>query len=199
MFDAQGRLRYVHFGEGNYDETEKNIQLLLAEAGMDAEGPMTEAESDVDFSKIRTPETYIGYERQESLGSSEPVLRDSSQTYSVAAEPAFNRFYLGGAWTVRAEHADLDKAPGEVVFLYEAGSANLVMGGQAKAEVTLGGLPVPEDMRGADVFVDAGKTYVNVNDERLYEIVDAKGAYGRHLLRIRFLDPGVRLYAFTFG
>ncbi len=203
LFDAKGRLRYTHFGEGNYDVTEKHIQDLLAEAGADASVPVTDMPTTTDFSKIGTPETYIGYGRQEFLGSEEEVLRDRTQEYTSALSPDRNLFYLEGSWRVEAERAVLAKAPGEIVFRYLASNANLVMGpgigGKKRAIVTVDGAPVPQAMRGADVKDEGGYTMVTVDEERLYSLVDGKGAYEEHTLRIRFLDEGVEAYAFTFG
>jgi cytochrome c biogenesis protein CcdA/thiol-disulfide isomerase/thioredoxin len=42
LIDADGNLRYTHFGEGSYDETEKNIQQLLAEAEKSVSKPITQ-------------------------------------------------------------------------------------------------------------------------------------------------------------
>lgn len=203
LFDAEGRLRYVHFGEGEYDVTEGNIQALLAEAGEEAKMPVTEMPSTVDFARIGSPETYIGYARQESLGSPEKVLRDKPQTYSTVSSPLPNHFYLDGTWRIEEERAVLVSATGGITFQYLASNANLVMGpggvGSKKAVVTLDGVPVPEAMRGADVFEEGGNTVVTIDDERLYSLVDGKGEYGEHTLRVRFLDDGIEAYAFTFG
>ena len=85
---------------------------------------------------------------------------------------------------------------------YQASNANLVMGAEAgtvRAEVLLDGKPVPAGMRGPDLMVQNGRTYVRVSAERLYNLIDAKGTYAEHLLEFHFLDAGVRVYAFTFG
>lgn len=204
LFDAQGRLRYAHFGEGEYDVTEANIQALLREAGL-VEGPadgMVTFDPAVSFSQVRTPETYLGYERMELLGSPEPVRHDAAQTYSVAKEPAFNRFYLDGTWRVEGERAVLEGTRGSIVYRYEASAANLVMGAPAapvRVEVLLDGAPVPVAMRGADVVEIDGRTYATIDAERLYSLIDARLRYGRHLLELRFEAPGVEAYAFTFG
>lgn len=202
LFDAQGRLRHTHFGEGQYDETERDIQLLLDEAGASADVPVTDVRSTTDFGKIGSPETYIGYGRAEAFASPETLVQDGPQTYSAAAAPKRNAFYLVGTWTVEAERAMLDKAPGEIVYRFDASNANLVMGapdGGVKAEVTLDGAPVPAAWRGADLEESGGATVVEVRGQRLYDLIDTKGEYGTHLLRIKFLAPGVEAYAFTFG
>ena len=202
LFDAEGRLRHVVFGEGEHEATERDIQLLLEEAGAKVQEGMTVMPSTVDFSKIGTPETYIGYGRADNFGSPEPLRQDATQTYSAPAEPREGSFYLFGGWRVESERAVLVGETGGIAYHYRASNANLVMGAPGRtirAEVTLDGAPVPAGLRGADVIEDGGKTYVEVSAQRLYSLIDAKGDYGARTLRIRFLSPGVEAYAFTFG
>jgi thiol-disulfide isomerase/thioredoxin len=204
LFDAQGRLRYAHFGEGKYDETERNIQALIVEAGREASSAAVDLEADVDFSRIGSPETYLGYGRLELLASPEALKRDAVQTYSIPAETRLNRFYLGGRWTVEAERAVASAAGARLVYRYLAANANLVMSppsdGAGRVEVLLDGKPVPADARGGDVTVDQdGRTYVEVDDERLYDLIRTDNIYDGHLLELRFETPGTAGYAFTFG
>ncbi len=73
-------------------------------------------------------------------------------------------------------------------------------GAPVRVEVTLDGQPVPAALRGADIMIDAsGKTYLLVKDQRLYQLTDAKGNYGEHLLQLEFGEAGAAAYAFTFG
>jgi hypothetical protein len=202
LFDAQGRLRDTKIGEGDYDGTEREIQSLLKEAGRDADMAVTSATTTMDFSKIGSLESYLGYERQEYLESPESVTRDAPQTYSTPARPSLNRFSFDGVWTVESQRAVA--GPGaRITYKYSAASINLVMsgnGGKHKAEILLDGAPVTEGYRSADVYAGAGgKTYVDIDEERLYELTNAKGNYGTHTLEIRFLDAGAAAYAFTFG
>lgn len=202
LFDGKGRLRDVHFGEGDYEKTEHAIQLLLEEQGAKADEAVTEVPTTTDFSQIGTPETYLGYGRAEYFGSPEAVKKDAPQTYSSPAVPQDGLFYLFGTWTIEEERAVLDAASGGIAYRYQASNANLVMGsakGTVSAEVTLDGAPVPAAMRGADIVERDGKTYVEVSTERLYSLIDARGDYSKRTLRIRFLDAGIEAYAFTFG
>jgi thiol-disulfide isomerase/thioredoxin len=204
LFDAQGRLRYTHFGEGNYDLTERHIQELLEEAGMEGTVPLgtvPKGTVPVEFGRIGTPETYLGYRRMEFLGSPEPVAPNKPSTYTAAEEPLRNRFYFSGTWTVEEERA-VSGEGARILYRYSAANANLVMAaeGAKRVQVLLDGKPVPEDMRGADVSVGAdGTTYVEVEQEKLYDLIAAPGRYEEHLLELRFLDPGTAAYAFTFG
>lgn len=203
LFDAHGRLRFVHFGEGKYDETERNIQALLKEAGREAEMAVTEGGREVDFRRIGTPETYLGYARMERLGSPEPVVRDGETVYTAPEELASDKFYFSGAWRVETERS-VAGANARILYRFNAANANLVIappdGKAARVEVLLDNAPVPEGYRGADVTLGQdGKTYATIDEETLYELIYAPGKYERHLLEIRFLDAGTAAYAFTFG
>lgn len=188
LFDAEGRLRYTHFGEGEYDKTESNIVALLKEAGYDPDEEMTEVGDLPDFRRIGTPETYLGYWRMEGNGNAEPLLRDEPQVYTVPEEPEFNRFYFQGQWSVMRQHSQLESEGGAIVYRYRASNVNLVMGSSS-------GDPVL-----ARVYIDGEEMGVfNVLEETLYELHSTPGSYDEHVLRIEFLDPGVEVYAFTFG
>ncbi len=201
LFDAQGRLRLTHFGEGDYEKTEQSIRGLLAEAGAKPSQPAASITPTADFGKIGTPETYIGYVREDALSSPELLLQDKPQRYSVPTMPAMNDLYLGGVWQVGPEFATLADAPGEVVIRYSASNANLVMGAPqpVRAEVLLDGQPVPAAARGSDLIEAGGRTYADVGGYKMYDLIDAKGNYGDHVLRVVFPTAGVQTYVFTFG
>lgn len=187
LFDIEGRLRAYHFGEGKYGETERQIQALIREAGGEAEMAVTEEGALPDFARIGTPETYLGYGRMEYLGSPEPLKRDGAAAYTSAKAPVFNRFYFDGTWTVEEERA-VAGAGARIVYRYRAADANLVMappeGGTGRVEIVVDGV---------------SRGVITVDDERLYDLFETPGLYGEHLLELRFLDPGIAAYAFTFG
>jgi len=202
LFDVRGRLRYTSIGEGHAAETTKAVQELLAEAGLAVEKEVALPETNFDPSRIGTPETYIGYGRQQFLGNGEQPLRDQPQYFQAPDRAEYNLFYLDGTWQVEAGQAVLKGSPGRILYRYKASNANLVMGapgGGIRAEVRLDGQPVPAGLRGADVRPDDGRTYVLVAEQRLYSLIDAQGDYAEHLLEIIFPAPGVEAYAFTFG
>lgn len=188
LFDAQGRLRDTHFGEGAYDETEAHIVSLLEEAGYSPDEEMTEVGALPDFRQIGSPETYVGYGRMTSLGSPESVLPDETGSYTVADDPERNFFYFGGKWRVEKERAVAAGEGSKIVYRYRASAANLVMG-------------PPESGSGrVKVTVDGVETQViTVDAETLYVLHSTPGEYGEHVLELEFLDPGTSAYAFTFG
>ncbi len=201
LFDARGRLREVHFGEGDYEETERAIQTLLAEARLlRAPVAVDRPKANVDFALIDSPETYVGYRRARNFSSPEPAEQDRTARYSLPSALALNAWALRGTWKITGEDAVLEAPRGGVRFHFEALQLNLVMGGRAKgssAVVRLDGTPIPPSLRGADVGPDGRLV---VGDSRLYSLVRLPANDPRnHVFEIDFEQPGVALYAFTFG
>ncbi|HTY18880.1 MAG TPA: cytochrome c biogenesis protein DipZ [Myxococcota bacterium] len=205
FIDAQGRIRHHHFGEGGYDESERVIQELLAEAGRTAlpaelvavRGAGVEMPPDAD--DVASPETYIGYQRAERFVSPGGAVRDARHAYGLATTE-LNEWALAGDWTIGPEHAVLDEAGGRLVFRFRARDLHLVLGPgpegrPVRFRVTLDGA-APGGDRGVDV--DAAGEGV-VTGQRLYQLVRQSGAVGERTFEIEFLDPGVQVYAFTFG
>lgn len=203
LFDANGRLRYTHFGEGNYDITEGNIQALLKEVGAAADIAKTTVTSTVDFSAIGSRETYLGYARLERFASPEHVRKDAENTYTVPDAIQENQVAFEGRWHIDRERAEA-RGAAAIAYRFTASNVNLVMGlvgtiAPVLAEVTMDGTPVPASYRGPDIVEQDGKTYVTVSKERLYSLIEAPGIYETHLFRIQFTAPGVAVYALTFG
>jgi thiol-disulfide isomerase/thioredoxin len=205
FIDAQGRVRHHHFGEGEYDESEKVIQNLLAEAGTTgAAGGIVKveaagAQASPDMADVGSPETYVGYERAEHFASPGGAVEDKSHLYA-GADLRLNEWSLAGDWTVGSESADLDKPGGAVEYRFHARDLHLVLGpGEdgkpVRFRVTIDGA-APGESHGADVDADGAGV---VKDERLYQLVRQSGPVRDRLFRIEFLDPGARAYAFTFG
>jgi thiol-disulfide isomerase/thioredoxin len=203
FIDGKGNVRYHHFGEGGYEHSEAVIRSLLKEGGADADlAASKDIPQTVEFGKIGTPETYLGADRGEYLGSPESMRVGSARRYSSGKTPALNVFYFIGLWTIQADHAVAEEPGAGILYKYNASKANLVMDGAGsprKADVTLDGKPLTRENMGADIALEDGRSIVAVDEGRLYSLVDTRGAYGTHVLEIAFLDPGVKTYAFTFG
>ena len=205
FIDANGRIRHHHFGEGSYDESERVIQQLLAEAGhtglpanlvsVDGSG----AEAAADMADVQSPETYVGYARAANFGSPGGQIQDAAHVYAVGT-PLLNQWALSGNWTIGGENAVLDQAGGRIVYRFHARDLHLVLGPSPDGKpirfrVTIDG-KAPGDDHGADV--DAAGDGV-VAGERLYQLVRQNGPVVDRDFEIQFLDPGVQAYAFTFG
>jgi cytochrome c biogenesis protein CcdA/thiol-disulfide isomerase/thioredoxin len=207
--DAKGQIRYHHFGEGDYAESEKVIQQLLAEAGhasaskvalgiagTSAQGVQAAA----DNADMQSGETYIGYERAENFASPGGEAEDKVYTYSAPSQPAVNDWGLAGAWKVGAEHATLAAASGRIIYRFHARDLHLVLGPgkdgkPVRFRVSVDGA-APGAAHGTDVAADGSGT---VTEQRLYQLVRQTGEVADHTFSIEFLDPGVEAYAFTFG
>ena len=205
FIDAEGRIRHHHFGEGGYEQSERVIQKLLAEAGAKAvsDGVVsvdaTGAQAASNMADVLSPETYLGYARAENFVSPGGVVQDRSHAYA-AGDPRRNEWGFAGNWTVGDEHASLDSADGGIVYRFHARDLHLVLGPAADGKpvrfrVTIDG-KAPGVDHGVDVDAEGLGT---VTGQRLYQLVRQKGEIGDHTFEIRFLDPGVQAYAFTFG
>ncbi len=205
FIDAEGRIRHHHFGEGEYDQSERVIQQLLAEAGKPvASGGLvavsgTGAEAAADMANVESPETYVGYARGQNFVSPGGVLQDESHVYS-AGMPQLNQWGLTGDWTVNAESASLNGANGAIVYRFHARDLHLVLGPgpdgkPVRFSVTIDG-KAPGNSHGSDIAADGRGV---VDGQRLYQLVRQSGDIADHTFEIRFLDPGVQAFAFTFG
>lgn len=205
IVDGKGRIRYHHFGEGQYDESERVIQQLLKENGAAGVSTSTVRISPQGFelppsADIGSPETYVGYRRAEGFASRERLAQDAPTVYSPPATPSLNQWGLGGSWNVGGESGMLQRAPGKIVFRFHARDLNVVLGppesgNPVRFKVTLDGA-APADAHGLDAAPDGAGA---VRQPRLYQLIRQSGRIQDRTFAIEFLDPGVRAYVFTFG
>ncbi len=208
FIDAQGRVRFHHFGEGEYEKSEAVIRQLLAEAGhadvtkvaMTADNAMHGVEMPADASALRSQETYVGYARAENFASPGGARPDQSKEYAAPARPTLNEWGLAGNWKVGEEQATLEQASGKIVYRFHARDLHLVLGPApdgkpVRFRVTIDG-KAPGASHGTDVAADGSGT---VTGQRLYQLVRQQGDVTDRTFAIEFLDPGVQAYAFTFG
>ena len=204
--DAQGQIRHHHFGEGEYEQSEKVIQQLLAEAGterhdqdlasVDAGG----VEAAADWASLRSPENYLGYERTQNFASPDGAAwtrrtpTPSRRGWDSISGP------LAGDWTVKRQAIVLNQAEGRITLpLPRPGPASGHGPDGARDSVRfrvlLDGQP-PGAAHGIDVDDQGNGT---VAEQRLYQLVRQPGPVSDRTFEITFLDPGVQAYAFTFG
>lgn len=206
LIDGKGRIRFHHFGEGDYAALERVIQELLKENGstgidesvVSVSGAGVEAPPDLE--NERSPETYIGYLQAEHFASRERMAKDSAKVYSPPARPSLNQWGLSGSWTVGEESA-VPQTPGtKIVFRFHARDLNLVLGPAkdgkpVRFKVTLDGM-TPGENCGSDATPDgSGK----VREPRLYQLIRQKSHIQDRIFEIEFLDPGAHALDFTFG
>jgi len=203
--DAQGRIRYHHFGEEAYEETEKVIQQLLTEAG--AAGISSDlvpveprgTEVAADWSNLKTGETYVGTEKRENFASPRGPS-GKPHGYTVPASLRLNQWGLAGEWSVGEEIAVAGKPKARIAFRFHARDANLVMGsgkgGQpVRFRILLDG-HAPESAHGTDVDAQGNGTLA---EPRLYQLIRQSKPIVDRTVEIEFLDPGAEAFCFTFG
>lgn len=203
FIDAEGRVRYHHFGEGDYDRSERVIRQLLSEAGRapDAGGARAEIAgvgTQAAQGSLGSHETYIGYARAENFASPGGHVRDAAHDYA-AAPLSLNQWSLVGRWTAGRQHARLEAAGGKIAFRFHARDLHLVLGSATgrpvRFHITIDG-QAPGDAAGMDVNA-AGEG--SVTNQRLYQLVRQRGAIADRTFEITFLDAGAEAFAFTFG
>ena len=195
LVDAKGRVRYVHFGEGDDDKTEAAIRSLLAEAGAERLGADAKVGATETVGREATPETYLGAARAAGWLPGKPIA--GTHTYDTPARPLpESRFALAGRWHVDAEAAEAvsdatlhANVVGKGVFLVLSSRG----GTPRQLRVELDGRPI----RAADAGPDVHDGQVTVRRQRLYRLVQLDKTE-RHRLTLRFA-PGISGYAFTFG
>ena len=133
--DADGLIRDHHFGEGRYKESERVIQRLLGveREPVGVEGHGVEAEADWD--NLRTPETYLGYERSDQFASPNGAVLEERVAYELPERLRFNHWALSGEWTIGREKVMLDQAGGSIAYRFHARDAHLVLSSAAGAPI----------------------------------------------------------------
>ncbi|MBI4226281.1 cytochrome c biogenesis protein DipZ, partial [Candidatus Roizmanbacteria bacterium] len=198
LIDVKGNIRYTHFGEGEYEETEKNIQTLLKEAGNRVKENMVDLEEQTPRVRL-TPETYLGLARMERLASAEePSI--SEETYTTPELLPRDFFALGGVWNIQDEFSSAKK--GSVLELrFYANKVFLVITPQDmsdKIKVYLDGKLADASNVGKDVQ-DGYVVFNKNNPNSLYNLIDLGESAGEHLLRLEFETEETKIFAFTFG
>ena len=221
LIDANGLVRYRHFGEGAYDETEEQIRNLLTEAGVDVAGiaanpdtgpvfdPKAQGTSRADQ---QTREIYGGWSRNASGFYIADVRyhEGGAGTTQVYQDPGdhLNQFiYLNGQWASGLEaitHArETEDYEDYIALKFFARSVNAVVNieegvGPFDVQVTLADAPLKENEAGADVVVETGRSYFTVDEPRLYEVVSLP-EFGEGELKFSSNSADFALFALTFG
>jgi cytochrome c biogenesis protein CcdA/thiol-disulfide isomerase/thioredoxin len=206
FIDAAGHVRYHHFGEGRYDESEAWIRSLLEErnhqpppnSAMKIAASGAEAASDLQA--VQSPETYIGYIRAKNFASPGGFSEDDAQLYRAPARLELNEWALTGRWKDEGQIATLLSSTGGIVYRFHARDLHLVLGPRSDGKpvrfrITLDGKPP-----GADHGDDCDENgFGTVIESRLYQLIRQKSGVRDRVFRIEFFTPGVQAFAFTFG
>jgi len=204
--DAKGRIRHHQFGEGDYEQSERIIQQLLAEAGasnipqelvsVNAHG----AEADADWNDLMSGENYVGYARTENFASPGGPVSDKPAAYAVPAHLDLNQWALSGDWTMGKGAILLNKANGHIAYRFHARDLHLVMGPAARGKsvrfrVLVDG-HAPRAAHGVDIDDQGNGT---ITEQRMYQLIRQSKPIVDRLFEIEFLDSGAEAFSFTFG
>lgn len=205
LIDIDGFIVYDHIGEGAYEQTEAKIVEALNERNrvlgvskvVTVDGDDPEDVDEVDFSKIGTPETYLGSWRMQYLANPRGNCDNTMCEYEAPESIPNNLFAFDGLWRIEEKESVLDGEDGSLYSNFYANKLNLVAGSDepVQAEIYLDGARISDAQAGSDVT----NGMVTFHEHTLYNLVDLQGEYGRHTLEIRFLDGEVSVFAFTFG
>ncbi len=206
--DAQGRLRYHHFGEGEYAMQEMVIQQLLREAGATGLGLSQDLvsvqpvglEVAADYRTLRSPETYLGYDRASGMASPDGLWADTPHQYAPPVGLGLNEWAPTGAWAISGRAAASTAAGARLAMRFQARDVNLVMGPATRGaaipfRVTLDGRPAA-GAYGTGVTADGAGV---LNEQRTYQLIRQLAPITERVFEIEFLEPGAELYCFTFG
>ena len=206
FIDATGKVRFEHFGEGNYEQSEQWIQELLKEANakpmlkemvkVDAQG----IEAASDATDVGSPETYVGYTRAQNFASPGGLKQDEEHLYTAPSKPELNQWWLEGHWIDNGQVAMLRSRGGKIAYRFHARDLHLVLGPRGNGEPVRFRVTIDGQSPGADHGVDTDAQGNGVvRENRLYQLVRQKGPVGDHTFVIEFEDTGVRAFSFTFG
>lgn len=206
FIDARGHIRHHQFGEGMYEESEKVIQQLLAEAG--AKGlpaaltPVEPAGDELaaDGNTLQSGETYVGYGRIGNFASPGGLVYDKRHVYFPPARLELNQWALSGDWTLGEEAAVVNKAGSRVIYRFHARDVNLILGpakpGTSVRFRVLIDEKAPNAAHGVDTDVQGGGVITN---QRMYQLIRQPGPIIDREFTIEFLDAGAAAFDFTFG
>jgi thioredoxin family protein len=205
LIDARGRIRYSHFGEGEYERSEREIQDQLERTGAHVEGGLVSvqgqgAQAGADWSNLKTPEIYLGHRRTENFSSSDGGAASGRRVHAAPAELRRNHWALAGDWTVMPEFARLNRAGGRISCAFHARDLHLVMGpakggAAVRFRVLLDGQP-PGNAHGGDIDQHG---YGMLDGQRLYQLIRQPKPIRDRQFSIEFLGAGPEGYALTFG
>ena len=214
LIDKNGYIRYDHIGEGNYDETEAHIQQLLSELGNNMTSQGLVNITDQTPTTYNTQELYVGYNfahpRGQNVGNPEGLIIYKTINYTMPKNSADSAvdlssikqdtIYVEGPWTSDPDNLATATNDASSIYLsFIAENANIVASSNisTQVEVLIDGKDIDSDVAGSDVIVSGGKSFMKVDEPRLYDIY--RGPYGRHVLQLVIMQQGFSFNSFTFG
>ena len=203
--DAEGRIRHHHFGEGEYEQSEMVVQMLLREGGGEVDQGLVRIEpagfeAAPDWASLGSPETYLGYGRAVGFASPGGIAPDERRSYSTPAGLRPDQWSLSGEWSVGLVPARLDEAGGSISYRFLARDLHLVMGPPVgrppvRFRVRLDGEP-PGPAHGIDIDESGNGS---ADYQRMYQLIRQPAPIVERRFEIELLDAGIEAFVFTFG
>ena len=182
LVDADGTVRHIKFGEGDYDVTEKLIRELLRDAnsGVQLPKPTDTADETPDIAKI-TQETFLGStKRVNYAGGGRYTAGDRS--FSFPDKQKRDSFTLDGDWTLTSQHITPTGGEGRIRLDYRAKEVRMVLAGAGTVTYEVDGQTKTIDVNGTP---------------NSYQLISTKGITAG-VVTIT-VSPGVQAFSFTFG
>jgi thiol-disulfide isomerase/thioredoxin len=206
LIDAKGQIRYQKFGEGDYQESERQIQQLLKETsaknipGKTVDLQPSGFEVAADWKNLKSPENYVGYTRTQGFASPEQVVADKQSLYSPPKQLNLNQWALSGEWIMEKDRLVLSKGQGKIIYRFHARDLNLILGpamrgASVKFHILIDG-KAPGSAHGLDIDSSGNGT---VTEQRMYQLIRQQGPVIDREFQIDFSDPKAEVYDFTFG
>ena len=204
LADDRGAIRYHHFGEGAYEDSERAIQQLLRAAGAAVANDTVSIvpdglEAHADWANLKSAETYLGYEQGRNFAVPGDVKLSVRSAYCTPDALPLNRWALSGQWTIEGRASVANEPGAGIRYRFHARDVNLVMRSREQAvipfRVLLDGA-APGSARGLDVDTDGSGI---LDEPRLYQLIRRPNPIDDHTIEIRFAEAGVEAYVFTFG
>jgi len=208
LIDVDGYVRIMQNGESGYQEFERAIQQLLAEAGYRGEMPeLTKSFRDTDEPGVAlfqmTREIHLGYLKG-TLGNPEGFSAESTNDYVDKGLHLPERFYANGKWMSERDFLCFNGSPGEkgmITFQYDAREVNAVMnskkGSRFEVVVEQDDKALTERTAGLDVVFLQGRSVVYVDTPKMYRLVK-NPEFQSHSLKLIVSNQDVEIYAFSF-
>jgi len=205
LIDMAGYIVHDQIGEGNYPETETEIQKLLDQRaqilGMDQSAipTSTVAITPSNLNDIQSPETYFGAARNNLLANGK-YFTNGEQTLTAPASSAvqLNQLYLGGTWNFEDQYAANLTAHATITYEYDAGDVYMVAAGAA-TDTVVDVLQDGQPLSAADAGSDVHNGQIVISGNRLYNLIKNANGGGAHTLELIIETPGLQAYTFTFG
>lgn len=179
LIDPEGYIIHVNFGEGQYEQTEKEMQYLLGVS------KKLEQETRPGYMFDQSPETYAGFARNLGLGSGLVCDKKGCNRYLDDGHHGPNIIYPDGYWEQEKEYLELKKSPGKLSYRFNAREVNIVME------------PIGKKVK-ADIFVDyKKKKSIVIDKSKMYNVFKNKKYKDRELGIV--FHGKVRVFVYTFG